>query len=202
MPRHDSALTLLVEGKDDVHVVRHLRDAHRIASFEIRDREGFDKLRQAIGAAVTAPEKDAIGIVADANNNPTGRWEAITSELADVGLKPPTDRDAAGTIFGDDPRIGIWLMPDNRSAGELEDFVKQLIPAGDPVWPRAECFINGIPEAERKFAQGKVLRAQVHAWLATRERPRPMGLALTAGDLDVAAPIAVAFTDWLRRLFA
>ena len=92
-------------------------------------------------------------------------------------------------------------MPDNGSSGELEDFIMRMIPADDPVWPRAKCYIDGIPEAERKFKLQKTQRARIHAWLAARKEPRKMGAAIGAGDLDTGAPIATDLIAWLRRLF-
>ena len=90
-------------------------------------------------------------------------------------------------------------MPNNQTAGELENFIEQLIPAGDPVWPRAQNYIDSIPATDRRFK--KILRAKIHAWLAAREQPRQMGAAIGIGDLDAAALLAKQFTDWLRRLF-
>ena len=100
------------------------------------------------------------------------------------------------------PRVGIWLMPDNQSPGEIEDFVAAMIPDGDPVRPLAERYIDGIPEADRKFAEGKIPRAKIHAWLAAREDPRRMGAAIGAGDLDTEVTLCQSFAAWLRRLFA
>ena len=60
-----------------------------------------------------------------------------------------------GAIMAGQPSIGVWLMPDNQSTGELEDFVAQMIPPGDPVWPRSEYYIEGIPEPDRKFTDGQ-----------------------------------------------
>ena len=74
-------------------------------------------------------------------------------------------------------------MPDNKGSGELEDFVYNMIPVNDPIFPRAKRYIDEIPENDRKFTDGKLTRAHVHAWLATRKKPRPMGTAITAGDL-------------------
>lgn len=99
------------------------------------------------------------------------------------------------------PRIGIWLMPDNVSAGQVEEFFAGMIPSDDPVWPRSEGYIDGIPAADRKFASGKMLRAKVHSWLATRAEPRLMGAAIGAGDLNVSARDAVRLVAWLNRLF-
>lgn len=92
-------------------------------------------------------------------------------------------------------------MPNNQESGELEDFVAGMIPKNDAVWPLSKKYVNDIPDYARKFRQGKTLRAKVHSWLATREEPRKMGAAIGAGDLNVAAPEAVRFVDWLRRLF-
>ena len=92
-------------------------------------------------------------------------------------------------------------MPNNQSPGELEDFIADMVPSGDPVWPLANEFIKGIPPEHRKYAASKEMRARVHAWLAAREDPRQMGIAITARDLDITVPLAVRFTDWLNRLF-
>ena len=93
-------------------------------------------------------------------------------------------------------------MPDNVSAGQVEEFFADMIPNDDPVWPRSEAYVDGIPATDRKFSDGKTLRAKVHSWLATREEPRKMGAAIGAGDLNVDAPGAVQLVDWLHRLFS
>ena len=93
-------------------------------------------------------------------------------------------------------------MPDNSNPGELENFVERMIPAADSVWPLSQQFIAGIPSTDRKFAAGKTLRAQIHAWLATREDPRQMGLAIGARDLEIDGPLCQRFLAWLTCLFA
>ena len=92
-------------------------------------------------------------------------------------------------------------MPDNQHGGELEDVVHAMIPENDPMLPRARRYINGIPEKDRKFANAKLTKAHVHAWLASCKRPRPMGTAISAGDLRHDVPITNAFVGWLRELF-
>ena len=92
-------------------------------------------------------------------------------------------------------------MPDNVSVGQVEEFFAGMIAHDDPVWPRSEAYVDGIPLLDRKFTSGKTLRAKVHSWLATREEPRMMGAAIGAGDLNADAPDAVRLVDWLRRLF-
>ena len=58
------------------------------------------------------------------------------------------------------------VLPDNASTGELEEFVADMIPDGDPVWPLSEEYIDSIPAQHRKFIASKTPRAKLHAWLA------------------------------------
>ena len=130
--------------------------------------------------------------------------ERIAVAYPDMQL--PTVPDPNGTIVPEDPamgspRIGIWIMPDNRLAGELEDFVIQMIPEGDPVWPRSQTYIADIPAPARRFEDSKIAKSQVHAWLAARRFPGLMGIAVRDGDLTVDGPLCQRFIAWLNRLF-
>ena len=168
-------------------------------NFCIQDKKGFEKLAQSIPLEVKAPGRIALGIMVDANDDPERRWRSITTRLHSAGIETPETRETAGTVIDGSPRVGIWLMPDNQSGGELEDFVTSLVPESDPVWPLANDYIEGIPPDHRKFKSHKIAKAKLAAWLATREDPRQMGLAIKAQDLDVNQPVALTFADWLRR---
>lgn len=198
----DKNYILLVEGQDDKHVVRHLCDSDKaMPKLCIRDKGGIEEVLEDIGLAILTPGCKAIGILVDANDNPDNRWDAVKNRLREEGVIAPSQPDPTGTIIEHQPRIGVWLMPNNEHAGELEDFVAEMIPGDDPVWPLSEGYINSIPEQDRKFTEKKKPRAKVHAWLATREEPRRMGVAIRAGDLDATGPLCTAFLTWLRRLF-
>ena len=197
---------LLVEGPDDQHVVRHLweRLYGRGIPFQFAPRGGVAGVVESIRDEVNVPGRQALGILVDANNNPATRWQAISDRLFGVGIQTPTTPHPNGLIIDatvEMPRIGIWLMPDNQSRGELEDFVAQMIPGGDPVWPLSQDYIDRIPEEHREFNENKTSTAEVYAWLATREDPRQMGAAIGARDLDIDGDLCTRFTDWLARLF-
>ena len=196
---------LIVEGENDGHVNWHIANRlGSIPSFDIIDRKGVNQLLRSIVYDVRTPGYEAIGFVVDADDDPAARWDAVSDRLHSAGIGAPITPDPNGTIIaaaGAMPSIGIWLMPDNQSLGELEDFVAQMIPSGDPVWPLSQDYIDRIPAGDRKFASGKVLRAKIHAWLAVREDPRQMGLAIRARDLDVSGPLCTRYADWLNRLF-
>ena len=179
---------LLVEGRDDKYVVDHIRRRHDpMPPFEIVDKGGLEELLASIGPELKAPGRRALGIVVDANDDIEARWAAVTDRLGRAGIEVG-DRDPGGTVIrgtSSDPDVGVWIMPDNRSPGELEDFIAAMIPRDDSVWPLSRAYVDGIPAESRLFSSRKELRAKVHAWLATRKRPRPMGLAIGAGDLEV-----------------
>ena len=193
---------LLVEGTDDEHVVRHLRHGHQpMPKFSIQNKEGIENLLDDIGLEILAPSRKAIGIIVDANDDLDARWHAVANRLRDENIEVPTSPEPTGTIIFSTPRIGLWLMPDNTSPGELENFVSEMIPDDDPIWPRSQSYIDGIPESDRKFTEKKILRAKVHAWLATRRDPRPMGTAIRARDLHIDGTLSTTFAKWLRQLF-
>ena len=194
---------LLVEGQDDKHVVRHLclRSQPPMPNFCTLDKGGIDKLLPAIAPEIKTSGRKVVGIVVDANDAMRARWNAVVDRLRKANITPPPDPNPTGTIIPGAPRIGIWLMPDNQSSGELEDFIQKMIPLCDPVWPMSEAYINGIPNAHRRFVAGKKLRAELYAWLATRKTPGRMGSAIGAADLDVKVQLGATFADWLRRLF-
>ena len=171
--------------------------------FLVIDKGGISNLLRSIPLEIRVEGRVAVGILVDANDDLRSRWQAVTDRLRSAGIQPPADPAPGGTIIDvdDKPRVGVWLMPDNESPGELEDFIARMIPPGDPVWPLSEAYIDDIPEEFRRFAQGKIPRAKVHAWLAARERPRPMGSAIAAGDLDTNAANSLGFLEWLRKLF-
>lgn len=209
---------LLVEGQDDKHVTRHIvtRSGLNIgidSDLDIQVTTSVESLIDSIPSTIDAPGREVVGILTDANDHPDRRWQSITERLRKSngfrGTALPTRPAPAGTIIQGGlrrPRVGIWLMPNNQSPGELEDFVAGMIPHDDLIWPRAETYINEIirdvPRPLRKFTEKKALRAKVHAWLATREHPRQMGTAIGARDLAVDVRDCQSFADWLRRLFA
>lgn len=207
LPRSASSArrVLLVEGPDDKHVVRHLCRRHQsIPDFDILDRGGLEPLLETVGAELNVLGRQAIGILVDANDDLAARWKSVTDRLLNEGVTAPRQPTPKGTVIDtiEKPRVGIWLMPDNTSTGELEDFVMQMIPEGDPVWPRAKRYIEEIPQAYRRFPEVKTRRAELYAWLAARENPRQMGSAIGSHDLKVDGHLCKNFLDWLKALFA
>ena len=193
---------LLVEGQDDLHVVGHICtvDASDF-SFDIISKDNWEKLRDSISVEIKAPGRQVVGILADADDIPTSRWDSVKNQLGRAGIEIAGSSFPQGLIVDQTPKVGVWLMPDNEHPHELEDFVIEMIPDGDVVWPRSRSYIDSIPEGDRPFTEGKKQRAQLYAWLATREEPHRMGTAIKTHDLDIDGPLCQKFVAWLRQLF-
>ena len=222
LPGFQSERLLLVEGQNDLHVVLHLCNNHSSFSvkgglgseqvvlnqpphtyFTVEDKRGISELLKSISIEARTSGRRSLGILSDADADLLRRWSEIGKEFQGVGITLPDHPSSDGTIVdtAGRPRVGVWLMPNNQSGGELEDFVKEMIPAGDSVWPLSQSYIDGIPGSARKFAQAKAAKAQVHAWLSARKNPRQMGAAIGDGDLETSGPLCQTFVHWLQRLF-
>ena len=195
-----------VEGRNDKHVIgRLLRAANIETEIGPIENGGIDELLKSIDAVINFQEVRRFAIVVDANEHPDRRWQAVRDRLVRLGADVPMTPAPEGTIISETeelPRIGIWMMPDYVSSGELEHFVATMIPDDDPIWPLAEAYIEGIPPVHRAFKPQKETRAKVLSWIATREEPGFMGQAISRGDLRTDGELCQRFIAWLDRLFA
>ncbi|HEX8391752.1 MAG TPA: DUF3226 domain-containing protein [Longimicrobium sp.] len=196
---------LLVEGKDDKHVVWGLCESYGVPqTFDVKDAEGLDPLLDLISVQLRGSGIERVGVVADADSEVASRWASIERILRTHGYEDvPSAPVAEGTIVlqSGKPVVGVWLMPDNTTAGMLEDFVAALIPARDPLLSRAADAVDNIPVEERRFSPAHRSKALIHTWLSWQEEPgSPMGQAIGKRDLDAEAPHAQRFMRWLTRL--
>ena len=187
---------MFVEGFTDKHVVRHICRQNELPCFPIEEKQGVHVLLEDIGPEIKAPDREVVAFVLDANGDIKKQWCSVYNELKKAGVTPPKKPASAGVIVAGQPRVGVWLMPDNESLGELEDFVQTMIPEGDPVWPLSKQYIADIPEEHKKFKLQKTSKAEVYAWIATRKKP-----AIGTRDLDTSGDLCLRFSTWIRKLF-
>ncbi len=201
---------LLVEGPDDEHVVKHIcgnRNVGRID--EIIAVGGVDTLIESLTIRLKASEDgDIVGVIVDADTDLESRWNAVRSRL--VGLDytdVPLHPQQGGTILDPPigsmlPRFGVWLMPDNKTPGILEDFLQFLIPAGSKLFEHVKSSVESIPEDERRFTELARPKVDIHTWLAWQDEPgKPLGIAITAKYLDSHTATVDVFISWLNRRF-
>lgn len=205
---------LLVEGHNDLHVISHLCQAHKVAeTFDIltprksgRVASGDVQVLQNLRVQLLAKGKKAIGVVLDADDNLASRWQQVSQIMAKFGYVVPPQPDATGTIisapYEHQAQVGIWLMPNNQTEGNLEDFIRSLIPPHDQLQPYADDVLDRIEAAGLNKYKYKRSKAFIHTWLAWQKEPaKPLGQAITARYLDANAPYAQQLIAWIRRVF-
>ena len=204
--RAKASRKLLVEGSDDQHVILALCSKHRLPiTFEVVDNRGVTNLLKSIGVWLKTSSLETLGMILDADEEIDRRWNEVKGRLEKSGYELPSEPVRGGTILRQPglPVVGIWLMPDNVSAGMLEDFLKYLIPEGDLLLPEAEHTLSQL-ESKRINGYKHVHRAKslLHTWLAWQDSPgMPIGIAITHSYLDTNSDLGYEFVEWLRELF-
>lgn len=175
----------------------------------VRMAGGFTKAMAAFQEALDNPSLSNIGLVVDANDaGADARWQAVQGLLRkkledefvnSISLMPE------GIIISAEnfPVTGIWIMPDNHSAGYLEHFVAKMVPEEDNLWPYAEQTVADLESRGfSRFAAVKSQKALLHTWLSWQPEPgRPFGLAVEMGYLDAHSSAMDAFTQWFEKVF-
>lgn len=197
---------LLVEGKNDEHVIGHFAQASEIkVAWEFRCGDGDADLTRLFSEELRTSGKEIIGIILDADER--NRWQQIKDRIAKSRhtYSLPDGMPAEGLVIDGEgdfaPRIGAWIMPNNREVGMLEDFVRYLIPPKDDLAPRVEQALDSLQQdgLDRWRIRQK---AFIHTWLAWQKEPgNPMGTAIKQKVLCPGSNEANVFADWLRRLF-
>lgn len=216
--RREMPRALLVEGPDDMNTIAQLMlkrhphleptswfDFPRVDGLEA---EGADAILSQLRLRARASAENIVGAVLDADGAPTRRWQGILDRLDAEGYADlPPEPAAAGLIVPADPirglaRVGVWLMPDNLSAGMLEDFLHRLN-ATDALMQYAAATVDALPPELRRFDPAtRRSKAVVHTHLAWQAEPgKPYGLAIKANHLATDHPLADAFVAWLEALF-
>ena len=215
---------LIVEGKNDQHVVFAIRDKFKLPkSFDViypndekDDSGGVKKMRKYLqGLPIRLKEGniDVLGIVIDADDEPSSQWQSIKDVFSRFSYILPSLPIKGGTIV-DHPnkntdfplKIGIWFMPDNQlRRGALENFLIELIHDKDELIGIAKSAVSDaktLVDESRRFKEKDEFKALIHSWLALQNSPgKPYGQAVTANYFNKNAELAKTFAAWLDKLF-
>ena len=216
MPQPEASI-LWVEGKDDLHAIGHLLSRHGVDCEQIpvaikppggsedEAAGGRDPLLEGMQTAVMTSTGRAAGFVLDADEVAQDRWRAVCGRLEGVGLTLPDEIPGSGYVGhagAYQARVGVWLMPDNRRSGALEEFLQDLVDSRDSVFPIAEESTDLAKGRGAPFPDSQRRKAVLHAWLAWQERPGlPYGSAIRARYFRHDSPEALAFVEWFKSVF-
>ena len=198
---------LLVEGNDDLHVILALCEKYKITeNFKIVDSKGFDKLIPQIPIRFKSSGIETIGIIVDADTDLKQRWDSVCGALNKSGFSfIQKELPESGLIVHNGKqKAGVWIMPNNKLDGMIEDFISFLIPSDDKLYPIVQTTLQDIEIKElNKYKQTHKAKARIHTWLAWQEDPgTPMGLSITKRYLTTDETNCLKFIEWLKNLFS
>lgn len=207
---------LIVEGRNDAFVFAELLKKHDLVVVKeengqeneivIKPQGGFEELKKNFRTIVKAADNN-LAFVVDADDKDIGdRWVSLTSRLIDVGYPSkniPAAPVAVGTKIEDNelPTIGIWIMPDNSSAGKIETFLKKIVAddKGD-LWEFAEETVVKLPQT--LFKPKDTEKAHIYTYLAWQKYPGiSMATAIQAKCFQHDKPEARSFVAWIKNVF-
>ena len=206
---------LLVEGETDKRVIPYVMEAHGV-TWPIEPAEypvfieaygSVDEILKAgvVEGEIRASGLEALGVVVDADGDAAARWEDLRTWCANEFTELPKKIPAAGLVVAHSggPRFGIWIMPNNRFAGMLEDLLVQLIPDDSRnLYEFAQTCTRESRPRGAGYRDVHKRKAELHTWLAWQDPP---GLqlhdAVQGQALDPTRPESRPFVKWFRDLF-
>jgi hypothetical protein len=137
---------LLVEGKDDQHIIWALCEKFSLEeNFKVIDCTGFESLMIQIPIRLKQSTIKTLGILVDADLEIENRWQSISAKLRNIYSDFPLSISSDGLIFQtEEIKIGIWIMPNNKTSGMIEDFMAFLIPSEDKLLPKIIALLNEL----------------------------------------------------------
>lgn len=115
-----------------------------------------------------------------------------------------TENQADGLCFKHSDGLvefGLWVMPNNRTDGMLEDFIKTCVtPAEQSLFDHAAQTVQAVPN--KKFKDHHYSKAEVATWLAW-QKPPGHGLYYAVYDnlLDTNHALFEEMQQWLKKIF-
>lgn len=205
---------LLVEGEQEKRFIPELMEANDVNWGDknnpivyIDPLHGFDNLANpgVISARLKLRDLSALGIIIDADDNPSGRWQSIRNAALKSVPTIPESLPKEGLIIStpDGIKFGIWMMPNNEMCGMLETFITYLIPTeSEEVWSFAQEVAQEAKNRGAKFKDSHLDKANIYTWLAWQDPPgRQLHNAITERILDPKHPEAKKFVQWFKKLY-
>ena len=213
---------LVVEGQTDIDFFAALLNKEGIDQVKIKPPREYDFSKDTVThfpALINLTTKQLhagqiqnLGIIADADYVSGGgfdeRWTVLTRPLAACGYRIPNPpkRRYLGTMFGHPdglPPVGLWIMPDHKSNGMLEDFIESIIkhsPEQDALVEYAKHCIKHLPH--RLFSSYQETKSTIYSWLAWQKRPGlTLDVTINADLVDGDSHQMQGFKDWLHKVF-
>ena len=204
---------LLVEGAKDRRIIPYLMEKNGIPwerdaePVHICDISGNDISAADAAAYYKQPDLSVLGVILDADSDAGSAWRKIRDVFTPLVPSLPPVIAGGGFVSETAPggiRFGAWIMPDNRSCGMFETFMRYLVrPDSESLWEYA-CGAAEIASrdfsAPYKIAHGD--KAKMHTFLAWQDEPgAQLHEAINFAILNPTSSYCKPFVSWFKELF-
>ncbi|MEM3341842.1 MAG: DUF3226 domain-containing protein [Thermoplasmata archaeon] len=194
---------ILVEGKDELNFfTKFLEFLNLGETVDVWCVNGKDNFRKIINLVkkdemYRAGKLEMLGIIRDADKDFDGAFKSVCTSLNNNGFPFP---EKAGTFIEETPKIGIYILPDNNSPGQLEDLCLKSI-MGKEVYKCVneyyQCIKTTLQKTGEKVPQDES-KSMIQAYLASLpELCEHIGIAAQKDYWDFNSS---AFEDLFRFL--
>lgn len=160
---------LVGEGQDEVRFFTALLKEMRLESTQVEQCGGKTGLRTYLRTLRLRPDfgqVHTLAIVRDADTDATSAFHSVCDALQTqrFAIPPAPGQWAPGAV-----RVGVWLMPEGRTPGMLEDLCLAAV-REDRAMACVEEYLGCL--AQRLSASSHhTAKARLHVWLASRPEP-------------------------------
>ena len=191
---------MLGEGQDEVYFFDALLRQLQITDIEVREVGGKEQFKNKLPALTRMTgfsDVKTLAVILDADDNVDAAFKRAVRILADENLEPPKQPNQ---FSEGNPRIGIFIMPDNSKKGMLEDLCLKTVenkPAMECVDTFIECIVS-----ELECHPSNMAKAKVQSFLAAMPKiTKSLGMGAQKGywdfDSDELTEL-IAFIDDLK----
>jgi hypothetical protein len=219
--KSENELLLLVEGVNDCHAVFQLMWLIYGAApvFGIHECGNDDKVLDSLAFRMvsTRRKQRVLGLILDVDIEGVapdevikarlqqlaarvGRYYPLPAVFPDAGLilDPLASRPEADRL----PRLGVWLMPNNKAWGMFEDLLVHSL-SGHVAGYTARVVQQARTDGVANFRDAHLSKAVIRTYMAWQDPPdvQYLGLAIKTGMFERIEVECKHFVDWLDRLF-
>ena len=173
------------------------------------NKEGvLNHLNKVLIKQVDDAEITRLAIVIDADSVVNGGgYQRAIDRVADI-VHPYgftlASNPVSGVIFQHDDDLadfGLWVMPNNRDEGMLEDWIKDCIhPDENDLFVHAGTVVDTLPQT--KFNPIHISKAEVATWLAWQKKPgHGLYHAVEENLIDTNSALFQELSDWLNHIY-
>ena len=190
---------LLVEGTHEEKFFQRVFKKENINNVQILNIVGKTRFREQLEIL---PKMDgffnikSIGLVRDADENFEGAFTSLVNALKNAGISHP---QKAMEFTDSNPRVGIFITPDNQNSGSLEDLCLNSVQS-DPVLSCANDYLECLKKIKNAEHPHKA-KALVQVYLAKEDDGDiHMGSASERGVWDLENSSFLPIINFVKML--